>query len=89
MTRSCVASARHNCPPIRPWLIDDGTDLTGGNIRSEVLSASDQHAWQGEAFSAAVRGGQALEYGLDDAIANMRVIDALFRSRHSGHWEKP
>lgn len=70
-------------------LIDDGTDLTGGNIRSQVLPSCDQYGLQGEAFSAAVRSGQALEYGLDDAIANMRVIDALFRSRHSGHWEKP
>jgi hypothetical protein len=26
---------------------------------------------------------------IEDAVANMRVIDALFRSAHSGHWETP
>jgi predicted dehydrogenase len=43
---------------------------------------------QGEAFSRAVRGEAALDYGVDDAIANMRVIDALFRSEQSGRWEE-
>jgi predicted dehydrogenase len=42
---------------------------------------------QGEAFSRAVRGEVALAYGVDDAIANMRVIDALFRSEGSRRWE--
>jgi predicted dehydrogenase len=28
-----------------------------------------------------------LPYGVEDAIANMRVIDALFRSERSGRWE--
>jgi predicted dehydrogenase len=26
---------------------------------------------------------------LEDAIANMEVIDAIFRSAESGKWEKP
>jgi hypothetical protein len=34
-----------------------------------------------------VRGEVALPFGVDDAIANMRVIDALFRSEKSGRWE--
>ena len=28
-----------------------------------------------------------LAYGVEDAIANMRVIDELFRSERSGAWE--
>ena len=28
-------------------------------------------------------------HGIEHAIANMRVIDALFRSAKSGAWEKP
>ena len=43
---------------------------------------------QGEAFSRAVRGEIALPYGIEDAIANMRAIDALFRSERSGKWER-
>jgi hypothetical protein len=34
-----------------------------------------------------VRGEVALPFGVDDAIANMKVIDALFRSEKSGRWE--
>jgi hypothetical protein len=33
--------------------------------------------------------GAKLEFPIEDAIANMRVIDALFRSAKSGTWEKP
>ena len=54
---------------------------------TETLPASDQYQLQGEAFSRAVRGEIALPYGIEDAIANMRVIDALFRSERSGRWE--
>lgn len=67
--------------------VDDGTSLAGAGIRTETIPASDQYMLQGEAFSRAVRGEMALPYGVDDAICNMRVIDALFRSEKSGRWE--
>ena len=54
---------------------------------TETFPESDQYMLQGEAFSRAVRGEIALSYGVDDAIADMRVIDALFRSETSGRWE--
>jgi predicted dehydrogenase len=69
--------------------IDSGADLAGGGITSETLPACDQYTVQGEAFSRAVLGQVPLEYGLEDAILNMRIIDAFFRSTHSNHWEKP
>ena len=68
-------------------LIDDCRSLEGAGVTTETLPASDQYQLQGEAFSRAVRGETALPYGVDDAIANMRVIDALFRSEASGGWE--
>ncbi|CAG0962674.1 D-xylose 1-dehydrogenase (NADP+) [Burkholderiales bacterium] len=68
-------------------LVDDCSSLEGTGIRTETLPASDQYELQGEAFSRAVRGEIALPFGVDDAIANMRVIDALFRSERSGAWE--
>jgi predicted dehydrogenase len=40
-----------------------------------------------ETFSRAVRGETALPYGLEDALMNMRVIDAIFRSEKSGRFE--
>jgi predicted dehydrogenase len=55
----------------------------------ETLPACDQYTLQGEAFSRVVRGEIALPYGLDDAVMNMRIIDALLRSEHSGRWETP
>ena len=67
--------------------IDDCTSLEGTGIVTETLPPSDQYQLQGEAFSRAVRGEIALPYGIEDAIANMRAIDALFRSERSGQWE--
>jgi predicted dehydrogenase len=67
--------------------IDDGSSLEGAGIRTETLPESDQYALQGEAFSRAVRGEIALPYDVDDAIRSMRVLDALFRSEHSGRFE--
>ncbi len=53
----------------------------------ETLPPCDQYTLQGEAFSRAVRGEIALPYGWEDAICNMRIIDALFASEKSGAWE--
>jgi predicted dehydrogenase len=67
--------------------VDDGSSLEGAGIVSETLPACDQYTLEAEAFSRAVRGEAPLPYGVDDAIANMRVIDALFRSETSARWE--
>jgi predicted dehydrogenase len=67
--------------------IDDCSSLEGTGIVTETLPPSDQYQLQGEAFSRAVRGEIELPYGVEDAIANMRAIDALFRSEKSGQWE--
>jgi predicted dehydrogenase len=68
-------------------VIDNGATLTGGTAQTITLATSDQYQLMGEAFSRAVRGDAPLLYGLDDARANMRVLDALFASERSGHWE--
>ena len=34
-------------------------------------------------------GEGPLEFPIEDAIANMRVIDAAFRSARGGGWERP
>jgi predicted dehydrogenase len=53
------------------------------------LPPVDQYALQAEAFSRAVAGTGPWHFGLEDAIANMAVLDALFRSEASRTWEKP
>jgi predicted dehydrogenase len=80
-----------NAPPDRPTeiVIDTGADLVGGGRRIDEFNICDQYTLQGDAFSRAIQDGSPLEFGIEDAIANMRVIDALFRSAKSGAWEKP
>lgn len=65
---------------------DDGSTLDGASIAAQTLPACNMYTLQGDAFSRAIRGEIALPYGVDDAIANMRVIDALFESEKSGGW---
>ena len=78
-----------NAPPNQATVLrfDDGSDLAGGNIQAEIIPPCDQYTLQGEAFSRAVRGEAALEFGIEDAIRNMAVIDALFKAAKSGKWE--
>jgi predicted dehydrogenase len=51
------------------------------------LEAVDQYTLQGDEFSRAIRGGGAVPSSIDNAIANMAVTDALFRSAETGRWE--
>jgi predicted dehydrogenase len=48
----------------------------------------DQYVAMFEAFSRAVRSGGPVPVPPEDAVANQRVLDALFRSEKSRGWEK-
>ena len=78
-----------NAPPDRPckFAVDDGSDLFGGGREEFTTDTCDQYTIQGDRFSQAVRGVAAPAYPLEDTIANMRVIDAVFRAAKSGCWE--
>lgn len=80
-----------NAPPDRPTriIIDSSGDLTGSGIRSETFPIADQYTAQGDAFAKAVWEGTEPPVPLEDAIGNMAVIDALFRSASSGRWISP
>ena len=80
-----------NAPNARPCqiVVDDGRDLFGGGARMEEFPVADQYALQGDAFSRAVRGESALEFPIEDAVLNMRVIDAVLRAGVSGDWTSP
>jgi hypothetical protein len=69
--------------------IDPGEDLVGGGARVEDFQITDQYGLQGDAFSRAALGEEAAPFPIEDAIANMRVLDALFRSAERGTWETP
>ena len=68
-------------------LLDDGSQIGGVSAVRETLPPCDMYTLQADAFSQAVRGEIPLPYGLDDAICNMRILDALFKSDQSGRWE--
>ena len=69
--------------------IDDGRDVFGGGVSKEEFGVCDQYTIQGDAFSRAIREGGEVPVPVEDAIKNMSVIDAVFRSAESGRWEVP
>jgi len=80
-----------NAPKDRPCriFIDDGGELFGSGITTESFPTCDQYTIQGDVFSKAVREGGQVPVSIGDALKNMAVIEAIFRSAESGKWEAP
>jgi len=80
-----------NAPPDYPCrvLLDGSGDLFGRGIETHEAAICDQYTIQGDQFSRAVQGEGDVPVPLESAIANMAVIDAVFRSAESGKWEEP
>lgn len=70
-------------------VLDDGRDLHGGGMETIAFEPCNQFALQGDAFVDAIRGRGVAPVSLESSIANMTVIDALFRSAESGRREAP
>ena len=77
-----------NAPKDRPTriFIDETGDIFGSGIVTEEFPTADQYTIQGDAFSQAVLEGGEVPVPLEDAIANMAVIEAVFRSAETGGW---
>lgn len=80
-----------NAPKDRPTrlFLDETGELFGSGIRIEEFPTADQYTMQGDAFSRAVLEGTEVPVPLEDAIANMAVIEAVFQSAESGKWIAP
>lgn len=80
-----------NAPIDRPTRIffDDGSDVFGSNIETKEFPACNQYTIQGDLFSRAIRENTEQPIALEDAVKNMSVIEAVFRSAQSGRWETP
>ena len=77
-----------NAPPDKPnFYFVQGMEMNQGELHK--LPVSDQYQLQAEAFGRVIRKKQKLAWGVDDAIQNMKIIDAFFRSEKSNKWEKP
>jgi predicted dehydrogenase len=69
--------------------LDNGKKLADASAKAIRIAKADQYQLEAEAFSCAIHGEEPLEFGIDDAVLQARVLDAVFRSEKSGRWEKP
>ncbi|HUL33576.1 MAG TPA: Gfo/Idh/MocA family oxidoreductase [Candidatus Eisenbacteria bacterium] len=81
-----------NAPTDKPCrlVLDDGSNLyEGGSQTVETVPICNQFTFQADLFSKAVRGEGEVPNPMEDAVANMAVIEAVFRSAETGKWEQP
>lgn len=78
-----------NTPPDRPLRIriDNGKSVFEEGAREEEIAVCDQYTIQGDRFSEAILTGTEVPVPLEDAMANMKVIEAIFRSGATDRWE--
>ena len=72
-----------NAPPDRPCKIAYQHGKESGEISFDVC---DQYEIQGHLFSKAILHDSEVPTPLDDAVANMKVIDAMIKSAEKGTW---
>jgi predicted dehydrogenase len=80
-----------NAPVDRPCRIsvDRNGELDGNGIEHIEIDLCNQFTIQAEEFSSAILDGRPQPAPLEDAVANMACIDAIFRSTQTGRWEAP
>ena len=72
-----------NAPPDQPCRI---WHQRGAEIEEIVFDVCNQYTLQGDLFSLAVLNDTEVPTPLEDAVANMKVIDDIIRSAASGTW---
>ncbi|MDE2445715.1 MAG: Gfo/Idh/MocA family oxidoreductase [Alphaproteobacteria bacterium] len=76
-----------NAPPDAPnRIFVQGMAMNEGTWHSYPVT--DQYQLQAEAFGRAIRAKKQPTWGVEDAITNMKIIDALFKAEKTGKWEK-
>ena len=75
--------------PDRACRLEIGGGAFPGPVAEDTIdiAPADHYALQGEAFSDCVLQGRAAPWPIEDAVANMRALDALFASARSGGWQ--
>jgi predicted dehydrogenase len=73
-----------NIYPDVPMCIHVTTSL---GTRTVTTPAADQYALMFEGFCRSLRAGGPVPFPPQDAVDNMKVLDALFRAEKSGGWE--
>jgi predicted dehydrogenase len=75
-----------NAPKDRTRIFVDGGDLFGTERVTEEFPICDQYTLQGDQFSKAILDDGEVPVPLEEAIRNMKVIEAIFRSAETGQW---
>ena len=80
-----------NAPNDRPCrlFVDEGGNIFGEDVKTETVDTCDQYTIQGDLFSRAIQGECEVPVTVYDAVKNMALIEAIFRSADSGKWETP
>jgi len=77
----------YNAPPDSETAILVGNSFDRSLYRREIIRPVDQYTEEAENFALAVLGEGKPGYGIEDAIMQMKILDAIFRSEKSGAWE--
>lgn len=72
-----------NAPPNQPCRL---WHQAGATIEEIEFPTCDQYTLQGDLFSQAILNDTPVPTPLSDAVANMRVIEAMFESSRTGSW---
>jgi predicted dehydrogenase len=72
-----------NAPIDRPCKI---WQKSGDDFKQIELETSNQYTIQGDLFSQAILDDSPVPTPIADAVANMKVIDAIFKSAETGTW---
>lgn len=77
--------------PDRPSRIflDDRSQLVGASAQSKNVPLPISTHLQRNAFSKATQDDTEVPVPLENALGNIRVIEAVVRSGETGGWEKP
>ncbi|MCV0429631.1 MAG: Gfo/Idh/MocA family oxidoreductase [Roseibium sp.] len=77
-----------NAPQGEPTVLrlDDGSTLGDATIKTLAIGPCDQYAELVDVFGRAISGETPLPYGVEDAIQNMKVLDAILASARKEGW---
>ena len=66
--------------------LDDGSLLGDAAMQSDIIAPCDQYAELADVFGRAITGEAPLPYGAEDAVQNMKILDAIFASAEKDGW---
>ncbi|MEP2706197.1 MAG: Gfo/Idh/MocA family oxidoreductase [Roseibium sp.] len=66
--------------------VDDGALHADASAQAQIIAPCDQYGEMADVFGRAVTGETALPYGAEDAVQNMRILDAIFASADKDGW---